>query len=120
MLAEADERASETQRIAEVYAEQTRAGADEKARAQIDRARALSAEVLQDGTEMSHNLRQLSESLRRNAELILRDVTTAHRSMSERLAASGVEPERPAAGARRSRGTGDAPFGDVPEFLPEA
>ena len=70
------------------------------ARKQLGRARELAAEVLADGTEMSHNLRQLSDSLRRNAEMLLRDVGAAHRAMTAKLDEAGVDLGEPPRRAR--------------------
>lgn len=112
IVEEANQQASENQRIAEVFAKETRENAAQDARKQVSRARELAGEVLADGSEMSHNLRQLSESLRRNAETILLDVQRAHRAMTAALEDAGYDV--PHAG---SRGT-DPASGDVPEFIP--
>jgi len=115
---DASRSAAETQRIAEVFADETRRQAEEDARRHVGRARELAGEVLADGTEMSHNLRQLAEFLRRNAETILKDVQRAHRAMSTKLDGSGYEDDRPPAvpdPAPRPRfddGT------EIPEFIP--
>ena len=120
IVGDASQEAAEVQRIAEVFAEQTREKAEQDARKQLARARELAGEVLADGTEMSHNLRQLSESLRRNAETILRDVQSAHRAMTARLDEAGYDlPSEngvPALGDRADRG--DPDLGEVPEFIP--
>jgi hypothetical protein len=75
-------------------------------------------EVLREGTELSRNLRELSVSLRNNAERLLRDVRLAHGGMTARLdqaAPSGGTD----AGVRRARGDEDADDDlDVPEFIP--
>ena len=110
VLAEARSEAEDVQRIAEVFATQTRESAEESARKQLGRARDLAASVLQDGTEMSKILSQLSGSLRRNAELILKDVSAAHRVMADKLEEAGeTVPTTP---------TSRTDFGDVPEFVP--
>ena len=115
ILEAARSEAGETQRIAEVFATETRARAEEDAAKQIKRARDLAAEVLGDGTEMSSHLRQLSESLRRNAETLLHDVTLAHRSLTARL-----DETDPGGNVRTlpPSGTPAPDFGDVPEFIP--
>jgi cell division septum initiation protein DivIVA len=105
--------ASETQRIAEVFATETRSKAEADASKQIKRARDLAAEVLGDGTEMSAHLRQLSDSLRRNAETLLNDVTLAHRSLSSRL-----DDLDPGDNVRTLPPAASPDFGDVPEFIP--
>ena len=45
----------------------------------------VAREVLGEGTEMARNLRDLSASLRNNAERLLRDVRLAHGGMTARL-----------------------------------
>jgi hypothetical protein len=68
---------------------------------------------------MSHNLRQLSESLRRNAETILLDVRRAHRALTTKLDdADPSSAEAPRAGSRPLSDTAEPDFGDVPEFIP--
>jgi hypothetical protein len=79
--------------------------------------------VLREGSELSRNLRELSASMRANAERILRDVRLAHGGMTARL-----DQAAPAGGAREPRGARDqrARRGedgpdedlDVPEFVP--
>ena len=61
------------------------AAAREEARAIVAEASGSAREVLRDGTQLSGNLRELSESLRSNAELLLRDVRLAHAEMTARL-----------------------------------
>lgn len=114
IVEEARRQAEEVQRIAEVFATQTRESAEQNSAKQIRRARDLAAEVFGDGTEMSHNLRQLSDSLRRNAEILLNDVTAAHRALTARIAEADPDGE-PAGGS--STPVFDA---DVPEFIPRA
>lgn len=113
LLGDARAEAEEVQRIADVFAQSTRDEAAESARAQVARARELTAEVLAEGTEMHANLRQLSESLKRNAEVLLRDVTLAHRALTAALDEAGVDEAAPAAADPLPRD-----FGDVPEFIP--
>jgi hypothetical protein len=67
--------------------------------------------VLREGTDLSRNLRELSVSLRNNAERLLRDVRLAHGGMTARLDQVG-----PGAGGRRPEEPGEDL--DVPEFLP--
>ena len=42
-------------------------------------------DILSDGTEVSRNLRELSVSLRNNAERLLGDVRLTHGAMTARL-----------------------------------
>ena len=88
-----------------------RAKARQDAREIVSAAHAAAREVLREGTELSRNLRELSSSLRNNAERLLRDVRLAHGGMTARLdqAAPG-EAERP-----RTEPGDDL---DVPEFIP--
>jgi cell division septum initiation protein DivIVA len=116
IVIEARDEASEVQRIAEVFAAQTREDAETSARKQLGRARELAAEVLQDGTDMSQHLHQLADSLRRNAELLLRDVGAAHHAMTDKLDQAGVDLGEP----QRSSRPRAAAIGDVPEFIPRS
>ena len=115
VVEEARRQAEEVQRIAEVFAAQTRESAEQESAKQIRRARELAAEVFGDGTEMSHNLRQLSDSLRRNAEILLNDVTAAHRALTARI--EQVDPGDASPPARAERPVFEA---DIPEFIPRA
>jgi vacuolar-type H+-ATPase subunit H len=116
VLEEARQQADEVQRIAEVFAVQTRESADTESRKQIARAREVAADVLEDGTEMTHNLRQLSDSLRKNAETLLLDVTRAHRALVARLDDAGID--EPQGTADPAAATGEIDIGVVPEFIP--
>lgn len=73
-LREANERAKET-------IEQARNDAREIVRA----AHVATSEVMDDGSELSEQLRELSSSLRTNAERLIRDIRLAHGSMTARL-----------------------------------
>ena len=115
IVEDARRQAEEVQRIAEVFATQTRESAEQEAAKQIRRARELAAEVFGDGTEMSHNLRQLSDSLRRNAEILLNDVTAAHRALTARI--EQVDPSDALPSTRAERPAFEA---DIPEFIPRA
>jgi hypothetical protein len=86
-----------------------RANARAEARAIVNDAHAVARDIQREGSEISRNLRDLSVSMRNNAERLLRDVRLAHGSMTARLdqAAPGTEP--------RDRGAEEL---DVPEFLP--
>ena len=116
IVEDARRQAEEVQRIAEGFATQTRESAEQEASKQIRRARDLAAEVFGDGTEMSHNLRQLSDSLRRNAEILLSDVTAAHRALTAR-----IEEVDPSDASPSGRSTERPVFeADIPEFIPRA
>ena len=88
--------------------------AQNEARDIIAEARAIAREVLRDGTELSGNLRELSDSLRANAELLLRDVRLAHAEMTARLDQAGPAGAPP----MDSAATSALPDLDVPEFHP--
>ena len=91
------------------------------ARELLYEARIATREVLRDGETISGHLRELSDSLRANAERLLLDIRAAHAEMTARLdrvdpdlgGPSRRRPRRAAAGAvaptRRPR---------VPEFIP--
>lgn len=106
----AEAEALEVLSAAQDEADRLRESARGDARDIIAEARGAAREVLRDGTELSGNLRELSDSLRANAELLLRDVRLAHAEMTARLDQAGgpaAEPPVPA-GADL----------DVPEFHP--
>ncbi len=87
-----------------------RDSAREEAREIVADANDAARDVLREGTVLSGHLRQLSDSLRANAELLLRDVRGAHGELVARL----PEDSRPAAGDADPDGYEP----DVPEFIP--
>ncbi|HEV3000374.1 MAG TPA: hypothetical protein VGW75_06510 [Solirubrobacteraceae bacterium] len=107
ILASAQENADRIVREAQARADELRDAARRDAREIVGEASASAREVLRDGTELSGHLRELSDSLRANAELLLRDVRMAHAEMNARLD-QVAPPGRPDA-------LGDL---DVPEFHP--
>ena len=64
----------------------------------IYEARVATREVLRDGETMSGHLRELSDSLRANAERLLLDIRAAHAEMTARL--DRVDPDLGGHGAR--------------------
>ena len=124
--AEGERRLAVQRAEAQEKANEMRARARAQAREIVSEAHSIAREVLRDGSEMSRNLRDLSASLRTNAERLLRDVKLAHGSMTARLdqAAPGSAP------ARETRREGNLPHSrrapheepgsdlDVPEFMP--
>jgi len=121
----ADEEAAEVRAEAVAAAEQLHAEAREaaaearhraegRARELIAEARAAAREVLREGETLSGNLRELSDSLRVNAERLLRDVREAHADLSARL--DRADPDRWAPSAADGRAAPPEP--DVPEFIP--
>jgi hypothetical protein len=105
---EADELRS--QAAAKAEAERDRAHA--RAREVLAEARAAARDVLREGEQISGHLRELSDSLRVNADRLLRDVRAAHGELKARLDAVDVE-RRPA-----PKRAPESPELDVPEFLP--
>ena len=112
ILANAQEQADRIVREAQARGDEIRDAARRDAREIVGEASAAARGVLRDGTELSGHLRELSESLRANAELLLRDVRVAHGEMNARLdqvVPDASAPERP----------GTITTGlDVPEFHP--
>lgn len=92
-------------------------------------ARVATASVHSEGTELVSNLREMGDSLRSNAERLLRDVQAIHSRMvaqldrvdggATRIPASRVS-ERDAGARRRAREAGPADPDElsVPEFIP--
>ena len=113
VLANAQDQAAKMIAEAEQQAGELREEARREAREIVSTATDASRGVLRDGTELSGHLRELSESLRANAELLLRDVRDAHAEMTARLDQGAPAATRPPRGA--SRGADDL---DVPEFHP--
>ena len=70
---------------ADGQAREIKAQARLEAREITSDAHVMAREVLDEGTEVSRNLRELSVSLRNNAERLLRDITLAHGGMTARL-----------------------------------
>jgi vacuolar-type H+-ATPase subunit H len=116
-LQEADDRAKEVRALARA-----------EAREIVGEAHIVAREVVRDGTHLSQNLRELSSSLRNNAERLLRDVRLAHGSMTARLDQAGTRGSQrrradDAADRRRTGASGRTPTDagdelDVPEFMP--
>lgn len=126
----ADEEADEVRRAAAAEAQEAVAEAQEAARAAQDKAakeareliydaRAATRGVLRDGETLSGHLRELSDSLRANAERLLLDIRAAHAEMTARL--DRVDPDLGASAGRRERSAPTAPppsEPDIPEFIP--
>ena len=111
ILANAQEAADKVVREAQTRAEEIRDAARKDSREIVAEASSAAREVVRDGGELSGHLRELSDSLRANAELLLRDVRLAHAEMTARL--DQVMPE--------GTSSGDATLAtdlDVPEFHP--
>jgi hypothetical protein len=119
--AEAHEALREAKEKAQETIVQARADAREIVRA----AHQATGEVLDDGSELADQLRELSGSLRSNAERLLRDIRLAHGSMTARLDQATPEGARWRAGdpsppARRRTRAADEDAAvdfDVPDFI---
>jgi vacuolar-type H+-ATPase subunit H len=129
IVARAQENADSTLAEASAAALKTRAEADEKARELMRSARDISGDVRADGVELADHVKQLGDSLRRNAERLLNDVQAVHSTYLDKI--DRVDPSRSKlrtlnsgsgrrSGERSSRGregeSGDDL--DVPEFIP--
>lgn len=93
--AQLDQARTEAERVitaareqSERQAQHVRTRAREDARETVGVAHAAARDVLSEGTELSDNLRELSGSLRNNAERLLRDVRHAHESITSQLHAA--------------------------------
>jgi vacuolar-type H+-ATPase subunit H len=139
LLASRREELARVQAEAEDQAREIKARARDQAREITSDAHVVAHDILAEGTDVSRNLRELSVSLRNNAERLLRDVRLTHGGMTARLdqVVSGDdrqsdEPARgqsnggePARGfgprIRGRRKPSDSARGDdldVPEFIP--
>lgn len=85
MLDEASSEAARVREEADAYGKDARQAARDDARAIVAEAHAAARGVLEDGTELSGHLSELSESLRRNAERLLNDVKLAHARLTADL-----------------------------------
>jgi vacuolar-type H+-ATPase subunit H len=145
IVAKAQEVAEQSVREAEEAAKLEHDTAGQKARALLSEARNTASDVRTEGMELVGNLREMADSLRSNAERLLRDVQSIHSRMlaqieraeqaAGRSGASGTrpsptvdspaDPSYDAPSSRRSPRDRDAPMLgdggevlDVPEFIP--
>ena len=102
LLTEAGEQADDLRRTARA-----------EAREIIGEAHTVAREAMHEGERLTGDLRDLSSSLRTNAERLMRDVSAAH----GRLVA-GLDQAAPADTTPRRRPREAGPVDDVPEFLP--
>jgi hypothetical protein len=116
MVAEANESATLKRQEAERYTREL-----------MSDARLTAQEVRDEGLELVTNLRQMGDSLRANAERLLRDVQSVHSQMVARIdkaESNGRLSPVPTARNGRSDGGRSARSGrsddipDVPEFIP--
>lgn len=106
--------ADELRRQAAAKADEERDRASARARDLLGEARAAARDVLREGEQISGHLRELSDSLRVNADRLLRDIRAAHDELKARLDAVDVE-RRP---APKRAAEPEPPELDVPEFMP--
>src|SRR5947209_7456811 len=131
IVGRAQEEAEKSVREANATATRVREEAEERARGLLSDARDTAGGVRAEGLEIVANLRQMGDSLRSNAERLLRDVQLLHSRMVAEidrvdggLSAGGRRgPARDqAASAAPARSVGELPEGsddlDVPEFIP--
>jgi vacuolar-type H+-ATPase subunit H len=114
LVAEALEAANEE-------ASSIRTKAQDDARSLLSEARGAANQVLAEGSDLSGDLRDLSTSLRSNAEKLLRDIKAAHSAMTARLDAPRAADGRGSESDPRPRSGRMAAPGadvDVPEFIP--
>jgi vacuolar-type H+-ATPase subunit H len=124
IIAKAQQNADDTLAAAAEAASRNRTDAERYSREMITDARSTAEAVKTEGTELVGNLRQLGDSLRSNAERLLRDVQSLHSQMISRIEA--VEAARRAHGlpttrperTRRRASSEDDEVPDVPEFIP--
>ena len=86
IVARAEESASQIVAEARESAAATRAEAEERARGLLEDARATADGVRSEGLELVSNLREMSNSLRANAERLLGDVQRVHSSLTAQIA----------------------------------
>jgi vacuolar-type H+-ATPase subunit H len=129
VVAKAQQSADETLTEAREAAARTHEELERESREVLAEARATAQEVESEGLELVANLRQMGDSLRANAERILRDVQGVHSRMVARIdQAEGNGRDAPATRRPRSAGgreTARSAFDsqtdgeiDVPEFIP--
>ncbi|HEX4344794.1 MAG TPA: hypothetical protein VHZ31_04465, partial [Solirubrobacteraceae bacterium] len=133
-IAEAERAADLRVRAADEEAAQVREEADRYERDELDRAaasarvllgeaRTVAREVLHDGEQISGHLRELADSLRANAERLLRDIRDVHEELVSRL--DQADPSHWTGAAPAPAVAAPAPVEravelDVPEFIPSA
>jgi vacuolar-type H+-ATPase subunit H len=137
IVANAEQNADETLEQATTAAANSQREAERYSRELMSEARTTAEDVRSEGLELVANLRQMGDSLRANAERILRDVQSVHKQMVARIEqaegdgrGAAAAREVPAA-SRRPRSDGawasararfespaDDGVPDVPEFIP--
>jgi vacuolar-type H+-ATPase subunit H len=111
---------------ADAYAVDVRGKAKEDARDVLREAHGVAGEVMDEGTLLSSELQQLSDSLRRNAERLLQDIRIAHNRLTAGIDDARPEGTEPIVGdpvpvpalSTDAPPTRTPTFDDVPEFIP--
>jgi dsDNA-specific endonuclease/ATPase MutS2 len=134
VVARAQESADSAVKDAVAAAMEERAEIEAHSRDLLFEARRTASDVRTDGLEIVSNLREMGDSLRSNADRVLRDVQRIHAQLVARLEAIEVDPREPAdaqerqpgAEGPRTRSSGDddptdeGGMLDAPEFIPPA
>jgi vacuolar-type H+-ATPase subunit H len=128
ILARAQENAESTVNETSAAAAKALEEAEERSRELLRDARTNASDVRTEGLELVGNLREMGDSLRSNAERLLRDVQLIHSRMVAQIdrvdggagrAAGGSLSRRTGARSRGGgTGPGDEDVLDVPEFIP--
>src|SRR5215471_15604165 len=112
---------------ADAYALDVRGKAKEDARDVLREAHGVAGDVMDEGSQLSTELQQLSDSLRRNAERLLQDIRIAHNRLTAGIDDARPEGTEPIVGdpipleplPRFSEQRVTTPsFDEVPEFIP--
>jgi len=106
VLSQAREHAERTTAEAGEASEQTRAEADERTRALLKETRRIAGEVKHDGLQVISDMREMSDSLRANAERLLRDVQAVHANMVRQIERIESERRSPIGEGRVAAGRG--------------
>jgi vacuolar-type H+-ATPase subunit H len=126
IVARAEESAERIVTEARAAADATNAEAQERSRALLRETRTTASDIRTEGLEIVSNLHEMGDSLRSNAERLLRDVQSIHSRMVAQLdrEEAGLRRGSPAAG-RRGADSGDRTSSqagegalEVPEFIP--
>jgi len=129
VVGKASEEADAMMSEATAFAQRTRSEAEHYTRELLGEARTTAEAVRDEGLELVTNLRQMGDSLRANAERLLRDVQSVHSQMVariERAEGNGrisqlparSDPGRPTGRRYYDDDDVQADLPDVPEFIP--
>ncbi len=131
IVAKAQDEADSTVKQASEAAAAKLQEAESKSSEMLREARVTASDVRTEGLELVGNLREMADSLRSNADRLLRDVQTIHSRMVAQIdRVDGGASRSPSPAARRSEPaprtggrdvpalSGDGEVLDVPEFIP--